>query len=99
MKYLLSLGLVLLLSNPFESFAQDMMYSKEEFLNKLTVVKEVQVNLQGYDYNYAGTWLQTMTIENEHTLTFTRGRVVHSYDLSKLTFLQEEGGYVRLWFR
>lgn len=99
MKYLFSLTIAVLLSNPFDLFAQDAMYSKDVFMTKLSAAKEIAVNLQGWEYTYGGAWTQTMVIENESTLSFTRGNVTHSYDLKKLTYLQEEGSLVKLWFR
>jgi hypothetical protein len=75
------------------------MYSKDDFMKKLTAVKEIHVNMPGWEYTYGGAWTQTMVIENDYTLSFTRGNVTHSYDLRKITYLQEEGSYARLWFR
>jgi hypothetical protein len=99
MKYLLSLGLVLLLSNPFNASAQDALYSKADFEKILQTYSEVVVVIPGFDYKYVGNWLSTMEIVGDHTLVFSRGRVVHSYDLSKVVMVQEEGNYVKLWFK
>jgi len=99
MKYLLSLGLVVLLSNPFDLFAQEAMYPNDEFKKILDTYEEVVINMPGWEYKYSGNWKNTMTIEKDHALTFTRGKVVHSYDLGKVVFVQEEGNYVKLWFR
>ena len=99
MKYLLSLGLVLLLSNPFNASAQDALYSKADFEKILQTYNEVIVVIPGFDYKYSGNWLNSMEIVGDHTLVFSRGRVVHSFDLSKVAFVQEEGNYVKLWFK
>ena len=96
MKYLLSLGLVVLLSNPIESFAQDPLYPKAEFQKILETYDEIVVNMDGWEYKYSGNWTNTMSIDHDHALTFTRGKVTHSYDLSKVVFVQEEGNYVKL---
>ena len=97
MKYLLSLGLVVLLSNPFEIIAQNAMYKKEDMKRILETYSEIVVNMPGWEYKYTGNWVNTMTIEGDHTLTFSRGKVMHSYDLSKAVFIQEEGNYVKVW--
>ncbi|MCF8463301.1 MAG: hypothetical protein K9G41_00555 [Flavobacteriales bacterium] len=99
MKYLLSLGLVVLLSNPFNLFAQDAMYKKEDLKRILETYNEVVINMPGWEYKYSGNWISTMTIEGNHTVTFTRGKVTHSYDMSKAIFIQEEGSFVKVWLK
>ena len=99
MKYLLSLGIIILLSNPFESSAQDAMYSNVDFKKILETYNEIVIVMPGFDYKYTGNWTNTMEITGEHALTFTRGKVTHSYDLSKVVMVQEEGSYVRLRFQ
>lgn len=96
MKYLLTLGLAVLLSNPFDASAQAM-YSKDDLKRILETYQEVIVHKQGWEYKYTGNWLSTMELKGDYTLTFSRGRVVHSYDLSRTTFIQEEGNYVKFW--
>jgi len=99
MKYLLSLGLIVLLSNPFDSLAQEAMYTNTEFQKVLESYDEIIVVMVGYDYKYTGNWTNTMEITGNHALTFTRGKVTHSYNLSRVTFMQEEGNYVKLWLK
>ncbi len=99
MKYLLSLGLVILLSNPFDASAQDAMYPNADFKKVLESYDEIIVVMPGFDYKYTGNWTNTMEITGNHALTFTRGKVTHSFDLSKVMFMQEEGNYVKLWLR
>ena len=99
MKYLLTLGLIFVLSNPFDASAQDALYSKAEFETILQTYNEIVVVIPGFDYKYSGNWLSSMQIVGDHTLTFARGRVVHSYDLSKVVMVQEEGNYVKLWMK
>lgn len=99
MKYLLPLVIVLLFAGTTNVIAQDAMYSKQVYMEKLESVNEVMITMAGWDYKYSGNWMNSMSIENGHTLTFSRGKVTHSYDLRKVTFLQEEGKYVKLWFR
>lgn len=99
MKYLLTLGLIFVLSNPFDSSAQEALYSKAEFETILQTYNEIVVIVPGFDYKYSGNWLNSMQIVGDHTLTFARGRVVHSYDLSKVVMVQEEGNYVKLWMK
>lgn len=97
MKYLFALGLMIALSNPFHANAQDAMYEKDDLKRILETYNEVIVNMQGWEYKYTGNWISTMTLEGDHTVTFTRGKVTHSYDLSKAVFIQEEGNYVKVW--
>lgn len=97
MKYLFALGLVVALSNPFNADAQNAMYKKEDMKRILETYNEIVVNMPGWEYKYVGNWVATMTIEGDHTLTFTRGKVTHSYDLSKAVFIQEEGSFVKVW--
>jgi len=99
LKYLFTLGIVALLSNPFDIFAQEALYLKADFLKILETYDEVVVNMPGWEYKYTGNWKSAMAIERDRTLTFTRGKTVHSYDLGKVMFVQEEGTYVKLWFR
>jgi len=99
MKYLLSVALVLLLSNPFNASAQDALYSKADFEKIFQTYNEVVIIIPGFDYKYSGNWLGTMEIVGDHTLVFSRGRVIHSYDLSKVVMVQEENNYVKLWLK
>ncbi len=99
MKYLFSLGLVILLCNPFNSSAQDAMYSNDEFKKTLESYTEVIVTLEGFEYKYTGNWLTTMEINEKHALSFTRGKVTHTYNLANVAYMQEEGKWVKLWLR
>ena len=83
----------------FNTQAQDALYSKAEFEKILQGYDEVIVVMPGYDRTYNGVWLNSMEIVGENTLTFARGRVVHSFDLRTCMFVQEEGRYVKLWLR
>jgi hypothetical protein len=83
----------------FNSQAQDALYSKAEFEKILKGYDEIVVVMPGYDRTYDGVWLSSMEIVGESTLTFARGRVVHSFDLRSCMFVQEEGRYVKLWLR
>jgi len=96
MKYLFSFALVVLMAVSFDSSAQSM-HKKEDWKRILETYNEIVVFMPGWEYKYVGNWIATMTIEGDHTLTFTRGKVVHSYDLSKAVFIQEEGSYVKIW--
>jgi hypothetical protein len=79
--------------------AQDALYSKAEFEKILQGYDEIIVVMPGYDRTYDGVWLNSMQIVGDNTLTFSRGRVVHSFDLRTCMFVQEEGRYVKLWLR
>jgi hypothetical protein len=39
-----------------------------------------------------------MKLEDDNTLSFTRGRVKHTFDLRKVTFIQDEGRFIKVWF-
>lgn len=99
MKYLFTVALAVLMSVSFSTQAQDALYSKADFEKILLTYNEVIVIIPGFDYKYSGNWLSSMQIVGDHTLTFARGRVVHSYDLSKVVMVQEEGNYVKLWMK
>lgn len=99
MKYLFTVALAFMMFTSLDSQAQDAMYTKAEFQTILQSHDEVILMINGFDYKYAGSWLNTMEIVGDHTLTFARGRVVHSYDLSKVVMVQEEGGWVKLWLK
>ena len=99
MKYLLSLGLIVLLSNPMEVFGQEAMLSNDEFQKILDSYNEVIVVMEGFDYKYTGNWKNAMEINDNHALSFSRGKVTHTFDLSKVMFIQEEGKWVKLWLR
>ena len=99
MKYLFAFALAGLMTISFNSQAQDALYSKAEFEKILQGYDEVIVVMPGYDRTYNGVWLNSMEIVGENTLTFARGRVVHSFDLRTCMFVQEEGRYVKLWLR
>lgn len=98
-KYLFTLAITVFLMNPFDSSAQQAMYSKEQFETILKGHDEVIMIIEGFDYKYSGSWLNTMEIVGDHTLTFARGKVIHSYDLSKVKMVQEEGGWVKFWMK
>lgn len=99
MKYLFSIALIATMFLSFDVKAQDAIYSKAEFEKILKGYDEIIVVMPGYDRGYDGVWLNSMEIVGESTLTFARGRVVHSFDLRTCMFVQEEGRYVKLWLR
>lgn len=99
MKYFFAFALTALMAVSFDSQAQDAIYSKADFEKILKGYDEVVVVMPGYDRGYSGVWLNTMEIVGESTLTFSKGRVVHSFDLRTCMFVQEEGRYVKLWLR
>ncbi len=99
MKYLFTIAVAILMSLSLDTQAQDAMYSKAQFEKIIQTYNEVVIEMPGFNYKYTGNWLNTAEIVGDHTLTFSRGRVVHSYDLSKCMFVQEEGGWVKLWLR
>jgi len=98
-KVLCSLAFGLLMFTSTLSAQNGPMYGGEGLVDILKKVNEVQVNMQGYEYTYNGEWLQTMKLEDGNTVSFTRGRVKHSYDLRKVAMIQDEGRYIKLWLR
>lgn len=40
-----------------------------------------------------------MKLEDANTVSYTRKRVQHSYDLRKVAMIQDEGRYIKLWLR
>lgn len=100
MKHLLPLLLVFVISAPLSSSAQDAaLYSKAAFEEIFKSHNEITVLINGFDYQYKGSWLSNMEIVGEYTLVFSRGDVVHSYDLRKVVMVQEERGWVKLWMK
>jgi hypothetical protein len=99
MKYFFAFALAGMMAFSFNSHAQDALYSKSQFEKILQQYDEIVVVMPGYDRSYDGVWLNTMEIVGDYTLTFSRGRVVHSFDLRTCMFVQEEGRYVKLWLR
>jgi hypothetical protein len=99
MKYFFGLALAVMMALSIDVQAQDALYSKSEFEKILQGYDEIIVVMPGYDRTYDGVWLNSMQIVGDNTLTFSRGRVVHSFDLRTCMFVQEEGRYVKLWLR
>ena len=82
------------------AFAQsEPMYTGVGIVDMLKKVNEVVVIMTGYEYTYNGEWLQTMKLEDSNTVSFTRGRVKHSFDLRKIAMIQDEGRYIKLWIK
>ena len=59
-------------------------------------MNEVVFIVPGFEYNYNGEWLRGMKLEDNNTISFTRGKVVHYYDLRKILLVQDEGAYIRV---
>ena len=97
MKTLLFILTLVFAGFTFSATAQDPLYSNEDFKKILDSYNEIIVVMDGFDYKYTGNWVTTMEISGNHALSFTRGKVTHSFDLSKVTFVQEEGNWVKLW--
>lgn len=72
-------------------------YGSEKLYETLTKVTEVVVKMPGFEYQYVGEWLNMMKLEDANTISFSRGRVKHSFDLRRIVFIQDEGRYVKLW--
>ena len=83
MKYLLSLGLVFLLSNPFNANAQDALYSNADFKKILESYNEIIVVTNGFDYKYTGNWTSTMEITGNHA--FVKSDIAHIVSCRKDT--------------
>lgn len=100
MKRLIPVLFTILIALPVSSFAQDAaLYSKADFENIFKAHDEITVLINGFDYQYKGSWLSNMEIVGEFTLVFRRGNVTHSYDLRKVTMVQEENRWVKLWMK
>lgn len=97
MRKLLFIFTICIAGMSMSASAQEPLYSNEEFKKILDSYSEIIVVMDGFDYKYTGNWVTTMEISGNHALTFTRGAVTHSFDLNKVTFVQQEGKWVKLW--
>lgn len=80
------------------SMAQDApMYGGEKLYETLSKVTEVVVKMPGFEYQYVGEWLNMMKLEDPNTISFSRGRVKHSFDLRRIIFIQDEGRFIKIW--
>ncbi|MBP6390061.1 MAG: hypothetical protein KA175_17535 [Flavobacteriales bacterium] len=78
-------------------YAQDgPMLSGQRLLELFGKVDQVIMIVPGFEYTYNGEWLRGMKLEDPNTISFTRGKVVHYYDLRHITMVQDEGGYIRV---
>ena len=100
MKRFFLLALLSLILGTSTAFAQgEPMYTGSGVVDMLKNVNEVVVVMTGYEHSYTAEWLQTMKLEDPNTVSFTRGRVKHSFDLRKIAMIQDEGRYIKLWIK
>jgi hypothetical protein len=100
MKRFFLLALLSLTLGTSTAFAQgEPMYTGAGVVDMLKNVNEVVVVMTGYEHSYTAEWLQTMKLEDSNTVSFTRGRVKHSFDLRKIAMIQDEGRYIKLWIK
>ena len=70
--------------------------SGQRLFELLSKVDQVIMMLPGYEYTYNAEWLRGMKLDDPNTISFTRGKVVHYYDLRHIKMVQDEGGYIRV---
>ncbi|MFT4524592.1 MAG: hypothetical protein ACI85F_000738 [Bacteroidia bacterium] len=78
--------------------AQDPLYSNSDFEKLLKSHASIIIEMEGFGYKYSGSWIADMEISGNHALVFTQDNITHSFDISKVILIQEEGEMVRLWF-
>lgn len=100
MKTLRMAAMALMLLGASAAHAQNgpILGSGQKVYELLSRTNEVVIHMPGYEYQYVGDWLGGMKLEDDNTLSFTRGRVKHTFDLRKVTFIQDEGRFIKVWF-
>ncbi|MCF8258251.1 MAG: hypothetical protein K9J06_11895 [Flavobacteriales bacterium] len=100
MKKLLLTSVLALTLGVVAAFAQNSpIYTSKVLFDKFAANSEVIININGYEYKYAGDWLRFMKIENDNVISFSRGRVAHHYDIRKIVLIQEEGNFLKVFIR
>ncbi|MBK8341193.1 MAG: hypothetical protein IPK99_14885 [Flavobacteriales bacterium] len=94
--FLLAAAFALLTALPSLYAQEGPMLSGQRLVELFTKVNEVVFIVPGFEYNYNGEWLRGMKLEDNNTISFTRGKVVHYYDLRKIVLVQDEGAYIRV---
>lgn len=74
-------------------------YSGKDIFDKFSATSQVTMEVQGFTYKYSGDWLRFMKLENDNTISFSRGRVTHHYDLRRMVLIQEEVNFIRAFIR
>lgn len=98
-RFLLIIAIGLGLSLTLVSAQNGPMYGGEAIVEMLKGVNEVQVLINGFEYTYNADWLSGVKLEDANTVSFSRGRVRHSYDMRKITMIQDEGRYIKVWMK
>lgn len=100
MKRLLVPAMALMLWGTMDVSAQSgpILGSGQKVYELLSRTNEVVIHMPGYEYQYVGDWLGGMKLEDDNTISFTRGRVKHTFDLRKVAFIQDEGRFIKVWF-
>ena len=93
---LLGAAFALLTTLPTACAQEGPLLSGQRLVELFTKVNEVVFIVPGFEYNYNGEWLRGMKLEDNNTISFTRGKVVHYYDLRKIVLVQAEGAYIRV---
>lgn len=99
MKKILIPALALMLIGSSGLIAQNspLLGSGQKVYELLSRTNEVVVHMPGFEYQYVGDWLGGMKLEDENTISFTRGRVKHTFDLRKVALIQDEGRFIKVW--
>jgi hypothetical protein len=71
----------------------------KDLYDRFAATSLVEVDVQGFNYKYSGDWLRFMKLENENTISFSRGSVTHSFDLRRVVLLQEERSFIKVFIR
>lgn len=71
----------------------------KDMYDRFAATGQVEVDVQGFNYKYSGDWLRFMKLENENTISFSRGNVTHSFDLRRVVLLQEERNFIKVFIR
>ncbi len=100
MKRSLFLFLVSAMISSAAAIAQNSpLYSGKELYDRFAATNQVEVDVQGFNYKYSGDWLRFMKLENDNTISFSRGSVTHSFDLRRVVLLQEERSFIKVLIR
>lgn len=100
MKKLILTSFFALMLGIASTFAQNSpLYPGKTVFEKFTATNEVIMEVQGFTYKYSGDWLRFMKLVNDNTISFSRGRVTHHYDIRRIVLLQEEGNFLKVFIR
>lgn len=80
----------------FSSFSQKESENVLKYIQACETCSEVVMISAGLEKKYTGVWFENVRIEDGY-LVFTKGTLVHRWNMEKFVFIEENSKYFRIY--